>query len=74
LDKSKKNTIISLVAVGLISIGVIIAFSVPLGIFPPIGELLFPGNGLWNINEEVPEMEVISSPYLTADVTIYRDE
>ncbi|NHJ32172.1 MAG: penicillin acylase family protein, partial [Asgard group archaeon] len=74
MDKSKRNTIISVVIVGIISVGVIVAFSVPLGIFPPIGELLFPGNGLWNIDEEVPEMEVISSPYITADVTIYRDQ
>ncbi|MCG3254162.1 MAG: hypothetical protein KAX09_09945, partial [Candidatus Heimdallarchaeota archaeon] len=69
MDKSRRNTIISLAIVGLISVGVLVGFSIPLGIFPPLGELLFPGNGFWNIDEEVPEMEVITSSYLTEDVT-----
>ncbi|NPE07348.1 MAG: penicillin acylase family protein [Asgard group archaeon] len=74
MDITKRNTIISLAVVGLISVGVLVGFSIPLGIFPPLGELLFPGNGLWNIDEEVPKMEVITSSYLTEDVTIYRDQ
>ena len=74
MDKSKRNTIISLAVVGLISVGVLVGFSIPLGIFPPLGELLFPGNGLWNIDEEVPKMEIITSSYLTEEVTVYRDQ
>jgi penicillin amidase len=74
LDKVQRNTLITLIVVSLVSTGVIVAFSVPLGIFPPIGELLMPGNGLWLIEDDVVSEKTIKCDYLTTDVTVYRDQ
>ncbi len=56
--------------VSVITVGVIVAFSIPLGIFLPLGEFLFPGDGLWNIDEEIAQEETISAPNLSYDVII----
>lgn len=70
MDKEKKITIISVIMVSVITVGVIVAFSIPLGIFLPLGEFLFPGDGLWNIDEEIAQEETISAPNLSYDVIV----
>ncbi|MHA1187894.1 MAG: penicillin acylase family protein [Candidatus Heimdallarchaeota archaeon] len=74
MDQEMKTTIRNMIIVGLISIGVIIAFSIPLGLFPALGNFLFPGNGVWTMPEDAKEYQVISSSEISADVTVYRDE
>ena len=74
MDKVQRNTLVTIIIVSVISIGIIVGFSIPLGIFPPIGELLFPGNGLWLIEEDVASEEIITSDYLSEDVTVLRDQ
>ncbi len=74
MDKKQKKAIVGL-CIALFSTATLITFlSVPLGFFPPLGDFLFPGRGLWNIDEEVPPTEVIHNDKLTSDVTVYRDE
>ncbi len=74
MDKTVRKTAITLSIVFILSIGLVVAFSVPFGIFPPLGRLLFPGNGVWNIPEEVSSTEVLSIPELSNDVTVLRDQ
>ncbi|MHA1245102.1 MAG: penicillin acylase family protein [Candidatus Heimdallarchaeota archaeon] len=74
MDQEMKITIRNMIIVGLISIGVIIAFSIPLGLFPALGNFLFPGNGVWTMPEDAKKYQVISSSEISADVTVYRDE
>ncbi|NHJ41147.1 MAG: penicillin acylase family protein [Asgard group archaeon] len=74
LDKVQRNTLVTIIVVSVISTGVIVGFSIPLGIFPPIGDLLFPGNGLWLIEDDVASEEIIKSDYLSHDVVVLRDE
>ena len=50
-------------------------FSVPLiSIIAPLGNIMFPGNGLWNVPGEVPDHETIHESSLVNDVIVYRDE
>ncbi|MGC9779658.1 MAG: hypothetical protein HZR80_10490 [Candidatus Heimdallarchaeota archaeon] len=70
MDKEKKITIISVIMVSVITVEVIVAFSIPLVIFLPLGEFLFPGDGLWNIDEEIAQEETISAPNLSYDVIV----
>ena len=74
MDNAKKSTITSLVIVGILSISIIVAFSVPLGIIPPIGDFLLPGDGVWELPDEVASEEVLTLSELSADVTVYRDQ
>ncbi len=58
-----------------ITIVIFTAFSVPLlGVFAPLGNIIFPGNGLWKVPGEVPEYEVLYIEGLDDEVIVYRDE
>ncbi|MHA1467020.1 MAG: penicillin acylase family protein [Promethearchaeota archaeon] len=58
-----------------ITIVIFTAFSVPLlGVFAPLGNIIFPGNGLWKVPGEVPEDEVLYIEGLDDEVIVYRDE
>ena len=58
-----------------ITVVVFTAFSVPLlGVFAPLGNIIFPGNGLWKVPGEVPEYEVLYIEGLDDEVIVYRDE
>ncbi|MCK4239936.1 MAG: penicillin acylase family protein, partial [Candidatus Lokiarchaeota archaeon] len=70
----EKKLIIKLTAVIVITIFGMSLFSLDLGIIPPLGSLLFPGNGLWKVPGEVPAVETYTIPGLSADVTVIRDE
>ncbi|MFW9924443.1 MAG: penicillin acylase family protein [Candidatus Thorarchaeota archaeon] len=69
----KNKTIINIVVVSFISILMIVGLSIPLGFLPSIGKLFFPGNGIWITEEEIKSQETISLPFLSDDVTVYRD-
>ncbi|GAI82522.1 unnamed protein product, partial [marine sediment metagenome] len=49
-------------------------FSLPLMGIPPLGDLLFPGNGVWKVPGELPAAERLNIPGLRDEVTVIRDE
>jgi len=49
-------------------------FSLPLMGIPPLGNLLFPGNGVWKVPGELPVVEWLNIPGLRGEVTVIRDE
>jgi len=59
---------------GGLAIVVIVAFSVPFGMIPPLGNFLFPGGGVWRAPGEVPLYEEFALSGLAGDVTVYRDQ
>ncbi|MHA2128960.1 MAG: penicillin acylase family protein [Promethearchaeota archaeon] len=72
--REKKN-IIKLTTVLVITTVVMIILSIPLiSIIAPLGNILFPGTGVWNVPGEVPQHEKLYVPGLNSSVTIYRDE
>lgn len=75
LKTTEKKVIIKLSAVLLLTTIVFIILSVPLISFiAPLGNILFPGSGLWRIPGEVPEHEIVYVKGLNSSVTLYRDE
>ncbi|MHA1901687.1 MAG: penicillin acylase family protein [Promethearchaeota archaeon] len=70
----QKKTLIKLLIASSISIGMIIAFSLPFGMIPPLGKLLLPGDGIWNVPAEVSNYETLEDPKLSNDVKVFRDE
>jgi penicillin amidase len=74
IKQKKKPTIIKLIIASIISIGMITAFSIPFGMIPPLGNLLFPGDGIWDVPTEITAHEEIIDPTLESNVTVYRDE
>lgn len=71
----KKKNIVKLATVIVITIIVMTIFSIPLiSIIAPLGDILFPGSGLWNVPGEVPEQETVYFPGLDNAVRVYRDE
>lgn len=59
-------------ASGLLA-GIVLAFSVPLGIIPAIGTLFNPFGGLWNIDHVDPATRHVSIPGMAGQVTVIRD-
>ncbi|MFX1501855.1 MAG: penicillin acylase family protein [Promethearchaeota archaeon] len=71
----QKKNIGKLVTVIFITVIVMTILSIPLiSIIAPLGNILFPGSGLWNVPGEVPEHETVYFPGLNSSVTVYRDE
>ena len=52
-----KKVIIRLVIVIAITITGMTVLSIDLGIIPPLGSVLLPGNGIWQVQAEVPKEE-----------------
>ncbi len=74
-DKDQKTTLGKVIIAGVISIIIIIVFSIPLDpSIPPLGDFLFPGDGIWDVPGDYPEQEDFTVPDLLSDVTIYRDD
>ena len=70
----KKNTV-KLATVMVMAAIIMTIFSIPLiSIIAPLGDILFPGSGVWNVPGEVPQQETLYIPGLNSSVTIYRDE
>ncbi|MHA2329905.1 MAG: penicillin acylase family protein, partial [Candidatus Hodarchaeales archaeon] len=75
MQRNQKFALINMLIAFIISIIVIAALSTPLGIIPPVGSLLLPGNGVWNVPQEVASYEELTIPGLANEVThVYRDE
>ena len=72
--KKLSKTLIQMGVVLVFIIILLIAFSIPFGIIPPLGKFLFPGGGLWDIPEDVVSEDTLTANYLSADVTVFRDE
>ena len=49
-------------------------FSMPLMGIPPLGNLLFPGNGVWKVPGELPAAERLDVAGLRGEVTVIRDD
>ncbi len=72
---SDKRNVVKLATVMVLAVIVITIFSIPLiSIIAPLGDILFPGSGLWNVPAEVPQQETLYIPGLNSSVTAYRDE
>ena len=70
-----RKTIIKLSIFVLITTGLVIALSIPFGLFPPLGKFLFPGSGsVWTIPDDLVKQETLEIDQLENDVTIYRDQ
>ena len=69
-----KKLIIKLSSVILITVVGMTILSVDLVIIPPLGNLLFPGNGIWTVPGENPSEEQIIHSDLSDDVVVIRDE
>lgn len=68
----KKNTITFSTALAAIIL-LIVIFSIPILWLPSLGELFFPGNGLWNVPGE-PESDLLYVDGMNDEVTVIRDE
>ncbi len=71
---SQKNTLIKIVGAGGISIILIVGLLTPLGIIPPLGSLLLPGDGIWKVPQEISHFEELSYSGLSDKVNVFRDE
>ena len=72
--KSKKVRMRLSISLAL-AVVLLIVFSMPLiSLVAPLGNILFPGSGLWRAPGEVPDSETLYVNTLSKEVTIYRDE
>ncbi len=74
MKKSEKKMIIQLSSFIVITIVFLAIFSIPLLGIPPLGNLLFPGNGVWKVPGELPSAERLNIPELSGEVSVIRDE
>ncbi len=75
MDRSRiKHTVILIIAI-VVTGAFVTLFSVPVDpSAPPLGKLLFPGNGIWLVPTGYPGSEKHTIEGLDSDVTIYRDD
>src|SRR4030042_155707 len=74
MRQMEKVALGKIVIAGGLAIVVIVAFSVPFGMIPPLGNFLLPGGGVWIVPGEVPLHEEITLQGLTGDIKVYRDQ
>ncbi len=72
--KSQRNALIKVLAAGGFSTVLIVSLLVPIDMIPPLGSLLLPGNGIWNVPQEIASFEEITYSGLSDEVKVYRDE
>ncbi|NVM17794.1 MAG: penicillin acylase family protein [Candidatus Lokiarchaeota archaeon] len=70
----EKKAVIKLSIFVPLAIIVMTIFSLPLMGIPPLGNLLFPGNGVWKVPGELPAAERLNIPGLRGEVNVIRDE
>jgi penicillin amidase len=70
----KSKDLSRLIVAGILTAAILIGFSVPWGIIPPLGTLFNPNGGLWSINHKSPPTMSLEIPNLTGDVTVIKDE
>ncbi|TFG23985.1 MAG: penicillin acylase family protein [Promethearchaeota archaeon] len=79
MKKQEKVIVKKLIIVGFITGLTFSVFSLPIiemltgSPVAPLGNILFPGNGVWNVPGEVPEHETLYIEDLNDEVTVYRD-
>ncbi|MFX1410183.1 MAG: penicillin acylase family protein [Promethearchaeota archaeon] len=72
---SEKKVVIKLSSVLILTTIVFTILSVPIiSIIAPLGDIIFPGTGLWLVPGEIPEHEVLYAKGLNSSITVYRDE
>jgi len=74
MRKEYKKAYIELSIFVPLTIIILTVFSIPLLGIPPLGNLLIPGNGVWNVPGEVPTAERLNIEGLRDEVTVIRDE
>ena len=74
MEKLKKTALIRGGTALALSVGIIIILSLPIGILPALGKLFLPGNGVWNVQSNIPNYEEFTDPELDDEVRVYRDE
>ena len=76
LKKIRKRLIVTVIITAfLLTIFTMPLLQILLGLpVAPLGNILFPGSGIWRSPGEVPASEVLNVPNLTAEVKVYRDE
>lgn len=75
LIKKEKILIKKLSIIIPVTVFLMIIFSVPLiSVLAPLGNILFPGGGVWRAPGEVPESEILYIDGMDDEVTVYRDE
>ncbi len=74
MQRMEKVTIAKMGIAGGLAIVVIVAFSIPFGMIPPLGNFLLPGGDVWTAPGEVPVYEEMTIPGLSGDVRVYRDQ
>ena len=74
MRSENKRGLIELSIFAAITILILTIFSVPLLGLPSLGNLLMPGNGVWNVPGEVPAAERLNIEGLRDEVTVIRDE
>ncbi len=74
MEKIKKHALIRGGTALIVSVGVIIGLSLSFGILPALGNLFLPGNGVWNVQGNLPKYKEFTDPGLDDEVRIYRDE
>ncbi|GAG96523.1 unnamed protein product, partial [marine sediment metagenome] len=69
-----KKAVIKLTIFVPLAIIIMTIFSLPLMGIPPLGSLLFPGNGVWKVPGELPTAERLNVAGLRGEVTVIRDD
>ena len=74
MRKAEKKNLIQLSTALVLTILSMTIFSIPIiSIVAPLGDILFPGTGLWRAPGEVPTYEEVYIPGLSNSVNVYRD-
>ncbi len=70
----KKFTVGKIIVSVVLTILLFTAFTIPLGsTTPPLGKLLFPGDGVWDVPQKYPDQEKWSVEYVKDNIQVYRD-
>ncbi len=73
--KKYPKTIIKFSLILIVTVGLLTALSIPLGLYPKLGSFLFPGEGsIWSIPQEISVQETLKVAGLENEVTVYRDQ
>ena len=69
------KTIIKFSIILIVTVGLVTALSIPLGLYPKLGGFLLPGEGsIWSIPQEISKQETLKVAGLDDEVTVYRDQ
>jgi len=73
MRKAKRRIFIKLSTAITLAVIVMTIFSVPLiSIIAPLGDIMFPGSGLWKVPGEVPDYEIIHERSLSNEDLCFK--